>query len=520
MEKQRIALLLEALGQGLFEKDHVLSLSLLAAVAGESIFLLGPPGTAKSMIARRMKSAFRGGTSFEYLMSRFSTPDEIFGPVSVSALKDEGRYVRMTSGYLPEADVVFLDEIWKAGPSIQNALLTVLNEKVYLNGKEEMRLPLKLVVAASNELPAEGENLEALWDRFLIRCMVGGIEDQHLFNLMVSSVVRQEVDVPEDMRFSASELALWSEGIEAVEIPDFVFSFIHNFRGLLSAYNASAEEKGESGFYVSDRRWKKIVHLWRTAAFLNGRSTICLSDLLLLQVCVWDVPAQEPVLSRFLGDALVAVCGEQVGVPLLTDRLAALKEEGIPVSGFRVSFKVVKAFFYQVQSLYPGRTVLIYTNEYDALPQDAAVPFVLVTDRRKTGAQILRKYEKSRYPDVFPKDLLQVARTQTGLQVNGRKYELLREEEGQAETGERQPKDMPDLSSASAMASRIGTELGEAFGKLEGWQASEEENLPSHLFLQDGQRTILKNAFQRVRSAIASLQIESQELGHAIGRKS
>ncbi|MDR3337586.1 MAG: AAA family ATPase, partial [Treponema sp.] len=182
--KMRIRKLLQGLTAGIYEKDRVLALALLSSIAGESIFLLGPSGVAKSLVARRLKYAYKEAKVFEYLMSRFSTPDELFGPLKISELKNNDKYERNIDKYLPTATVVFLDEIWKAGPSIQNALLTVINEKLFRNGEYEIKVPMKALISASNELPSKNEGLEALWDRFLIRVTVGSIQDKQKFHEM------------------------------------------------------------------------------------------------------------------------------------------------------------------------------------------------------------------------------------------------------------------------------------------------------------------------------------------------
>ena len=156
-------------------------LALLCAVAGENIFLLGPPGTAKSMISRRIRDAFGEKTPyFEYLMNEFSTPDEIFGAVKLKGL-DEGVYEKNTTGYLPEAEIAFLDEIWKSGPAILNTLLNIINEKQFRNGNEMQETPLQLLIAASNELPREKAGLEALYDRFTVRVPVEPINNEEAF---------------------------------------------------------------------------------------------------------------------------------------------------------------------------------------------------------------------------------------------------------------------------------------------------------------------------------------------------
>ena len=324
---ERFKLLLREMNRGIYEKETEISLSLLAALAGESIILLGPPGVAKSMVARQLKNAFRDAHSFEYLMSRFSTPDEIFGPVSIQKLKTSDTYERAVDGYLPTADVVFLDEIWKAGPAIQNTLLTVINEKIFRNGNREMHLPLKLLVAASNELPAKGEGLEALWDRFVIRIESRPIKMEKNFRAMLLEVksslevkseerrVKNSTDLFEDtisdeqigadVSILPAEYAEWSQAIDKIGVKEEVLDAISRIRKALRAVNVD-EAAERRNIYVSDRRWKNIVRLLRTSAFMQDREEVDICDLLPIYHCLWQEPEERDAIRSIVIRSLFA----------------------------------------------------------------------------------------------------------------------------------------------------------------------------------------------------------------------
>ena len=296
--KEHVRKLIEWMSQGVYEKEQIIAIALLCAIAGENMFLLGPPGTAKSMVASRLKMVFKDGKSFDYLMSRFSTPDEIFGPISISRLKNEDKYERLTSGYLPEADVAFLDEIWKAGPSIQNTLLTVINEHIFHNGGRIIHTPMKVLIAASNELPAKDEGLEALWDRFLMRMVSNCIESDTAFFKMLKSNDVILSPLSESLYITEELYSLWQKESKAIDIHISVTNAIKAVRK--SFASLEKEDGNQLRYYVSDRRWRKAFRLMQTSAFLNGRKEINLTDYILLIHSFWnDVDCIPNVLASF-----------------------------------------------------------------------------------------------------------------------------------------------------------------------------------------------------------------------------
>lgn len=335
----RMEQLLAALNDGMYEKEEAVRLSLLTAVAGESMFLLGAPGCAKSMIARRIAKAFKTDGDnpvryFEYLMNQFSSPEEIFGNISIKALcgecEDENgkgdeiaentpggkeEYRRLTEGFLPTADIAFLDEIWKANPPILNSLLTIINERKFHNGSKVDDVPLKALFSASNELPAKDQGLEALYDRFILRLCVDFIQDENGFFEMLEQPSSSEFEISDDQKqilISNDELKAWKTKIDGVSLSENAKSVISAIRKELTARNeklGEAEKSSGETFEVGDRRWKKIARILKTSAFLNDRAEVDLMDCSLIEHCIWSTEAQQKKARE-----IVSKCIEENGL--------------------------------------------------------------------------------------------------------------------------------------------------------------------------------------------------------------
>lgn len=271
-------------------KDEIVDLLGISLVARENTFLLGPPGTAKSAIIRKLASCITGGKNFEYLLTRFTEPNEIFGPFDIRRLK-EGELVTNTEGMMPEASMVFLDEIFNANSAILNSLLLALNEKIFRRGKEVRPLPALMFVGASNVLP-EDEALAALLDRFLIRVRCDYVETDLLEHVLTAGRKLERLEEETVPTIESNEVEVLQQACKRIDLSKVQSAYVNL---ILAMRNA--------GVKVSDRRAVKVQNLVASSALICGRKEAHVSDLWVLKY-VWDTEEQIEVISGIVDNII------------------------------------------------------------------------------------------------------------------------------------------------------------------------------------------------------------------------
>ncbi len=299
---QRLFELGRALDAQFLGKEETIRLLLIAVLAGEHAVLIGPPGTAKSALLRAFAQAMQA-RYFEYLLTRFTEPNEIFGPVDIAEFR-QGRYVRRTESMLPEAEIVFLDEVFKSNSAILNSLLTLLNERRYTSGGKVFKCPLISAFGASNEVPSD-EGLTAVFDRFLLRIRSENLDAYHFQELLTRGFAHEArvmADAPLPAAFaSADEIVAARKGI--AQHTKFTDAFYTEYKSLIFQIRAE-------GVSVSDRRVVKMLKLFAASAFLDGRAEPDASDLFILKH-IWNNQDQASILESLVNPVLEAYYRER-----------------------------------------------------------------------------------------------------------------------------------------------------------------------------------------------------------------
>lgn len=255
----------------------------LALAARVNVLLLGVPGTAKTMLVDTLSSGFCTGPSdfFDVLMTKFTKPAEVFGPTDVVALRDDATLRTATAGFLPEARVGFLDEIFKASSAILNALLRLANERTFRNGAEWIKCPTRMLVGASNEMPEDPTLLAAFYDRFPLKAIVNPLEDQAFID-MVKLVSRAAPKTSAPVSLTEKDFDELDRIVDAVEIPVSIVDALATLRGVLRA----------KGIRPSDRRWAQSVRILKASAALAGRASVARKDLRSIESVLWSTPEE------------------------------------------------------------------------------------------------------------------------------------------------------------------------------------------------------------------------------------
>lgn len=268
------------LNSAMIERNDEIDAVLTALVAGEHVLLVGPPGTGKSMLADAVCDVLHG-SKFTYLMSKFTQPEEIFGPLSLKALQND-EYVRVTKGRLPEAEVVFLDEIFKASSPILNTTLKCLNERVYDDGRGVKSIPMQMCIGASNEWPSndDANTLSALFDRFLIRRTVKPVSTKSGKEKLRYGTFEKRAFTP----ISISEVSQARKESAAIPVSDEA----------KVAFEQIIRELNREGIFPGDRREQKAVKVLRAVAWLSGSDAVSVEHLEILADILWNDPELHP----------------------------------------------------------------------------------------------------------------------------------------------------------------------------------------------------------------------------------